>query len=261
MTILGARRICFPQSVARARPSIGLWMPAVALVLMAAAAGCEPTPPSTASTHGDRALGAACTRSDECATGVCNISGACAPNECPAGGCVDGRVCGTDSCGTRCFVPPGPGDRCEESIDGVPCNGFETECRAGMNCAVYPTDNGQTFGVCVAPRTAELGRFCVDDGDCVAGLFCRVPASLAAGFCEECDDGEHPCDSGLSCLNACVESLEIPVRSCGTLSQTGDVCRGSCPSGIEISNPCAGGVGCTAPCAGQPSETRIACCE
>jgi hypothetical protein len=200
---------------------------ALARMRVAADAGCQGPPLSTAGRPG----GAACETAAQCQGGVCaaeraeettallpagtQICGDCrADGDCGAGAC--GLVFGAEPHPLRRCVAAGAhrlGERCagdRECATGVCCAGVCSECCTGRACAGGRACRAsetppalRKLWRCAGP--APAGAFCLGDAECASGQCAgEGTLSICLGDGRTCDDA-HPCyDFGTLLPNACV---------------------------------------------------------
>jgi hypothetical protein len=202
--------------------------------------------------------------------GECSGNDQCVDGECVCLPACDGLQCGDDGCGGNCGECSGELQSCldgmcvEGAALGVPC-ALAADCTADNQCADGYHCN-DVAGTC-ALDVADGGN-CVDDADCVAGLFCvdLVCSSVApeGGDCtsdEGCQEGLHcdaVCTADVVDGGACDEASDCESSNCSasTCCTGGDCCQvdGDCPDpGVPAS--------CDTPATCQGTKTVAQCVD
>jgi alpha-tubulin suppressor-like RCC1 family protein len=191
---------------------------------------------------------------------TCDASGVCKARagsscsggaDCATGFCVDGKCCGTSSCGP-CQACTGGGGACVAvtSKDDDSCAGTcdaTGNCRAkkGQLCAAAP-------GGCISGTTCADG-YCCDSACAGTCMACDLPAAL--GTCTAVPSGSPhagrgTCGTG-TCAGACAGRVDgqcqFPTGTCGGAAGCQGnmlVAQGMCMSGSCVTPPpqtCQGG--------------------
>jgi hypothetical protein len=186
-------------------------------------------------------------------TGVCKARGGSGCNtgaDCATGYCVDGKCCGSSSCGP-CQACTGGGGTCvtvtskdDDSCPGTCDSGGVCRAKKGQSCGAAP-------GGCIAGTTCADGYCC--DGACSgACMACDLPGSQ--GTCAAVPaggpHGSRSCGSG-ACAGVCAGrsdgQCQYPTGTCGGpagCQGTMLVGQGMCTNGSCVTPPaqsCPGG--------------------
>ncbi len=223
--------------------------------------------------HGERELGATCTRFDalvsDCAQGLTCSEGICRDPCHVFTGLPEGEICWDNSgqlldrcadhliCNGQCEPPAGPGEQCGFCAKGYFCDYYSsdiavcaeaadagescglTECKPGLYCAYELGDRCEPY--------AKLGEACVDRR-CDDGLSCDGVCQGPAPEGESC--ASRPCVEASVCdyaRNLCVAPPPVDAPCIDGRCEVGAVCdfdTGTCRAAAAVGEPCTGHAQC-----------------